>query len=985
MLICMLMFYVTAYSQQESRNWYFGSGTDGLVFNGGVPVKVSNKFPGAGFEGMIVVSDPATGDLLFYSDGIRVINRNHAIMQNGTGLTGNFSGAQCVQCCPVPGSCPRQYYLFTNSAYDQSQGDIKYSIIDFSTDPLGTVIQKNTPVWNGPSDEGMCLVNKPGTSDYWLIANTYNTGMYNVFSITSAGISAPSVYNFSITGSSYQMNYSEAAKKIVVTGYGNKRVLTINFDAATGVLSNEVALNSPWNGNCYGARFSPDGTKLYVSISSGVNLVQYDYTNGVWTKMNTCCIAHDLKMGPDNKMYHIRDYTATQPISVIDYPNLSAVGNVCSYRTLTFIPAFNGEVRRFPEFVTLPKPSIANMDVFTLSDSMTEVLDVMQNDVSPTGTPFVIDAIISPPLHGTAVIGATKIFYTRKGCVKRDTFIYRIRDNNCSFDTAIVIIEGKDMKAPALTVSPVVCIGDTIRLTTPTLVGGTYYWTGPSGFTSNAQNPVIAPAQASNQGTYRLSVAVGNCTSDTAHVIVSIISGMPLTAGPDQQVCEGSTVALSGVSMAGVLYRWTGPDGFVATGPGPEIKNIKVSQSGAYRVIAFVQGCTSAPETTMVHVNPKPAINPGADMNVCEGNKLSLSVQHFAGGIYHWNGPNGFSAALPDVVIDPVSVQHDGVYEVWVELNGCKSDTEQIDIGVAVSPVVDLGVDRKVCSNELIALDAGNAGSSFLWDDLSASQVRHVKAPGTFIVSVKNAGGCTTNDTVVLDTFPAPQVFIGNDTNFCSGSTVILSPQTGTYTSYVWQDQSTGNTLTITSAGVYWLAVKDQNNCEARDTISLKNIITQKIDMPSLIRICDSDTLIGPKRKFRSYVWHDGSTQPSFLVTDYGTYTLETVDSNFCPDFVSVEVVSNCAGVIYMPNAFSPNRDGINDLCYPVVKHLRSLHFVIYNRWGQRVFDTHTFNHGWDGTIKGTDAQSDTYSYSIEAVDMQQKTHRLHGNVTLLR
>jgi gliding motility-associated-like protein len=437
--------FFNAYSQNELKNWYFGNGTDGLVFNNNIPQKVSNKSFGVGFEGIIVVNEPVTGNLLFYSDGEKVINKNHALMTNGSGLSGHFSGAQCVQSCPLPSSCSQKFYLFTNSAWDQTTGTLSYSIIDFTTNSLGVVTNKNTPLWNGPTSQGMCLVNKPNSYDYWLIVTSF-TAQYRVFSITSAGISAPTTYNFSNTGESYQINYDKTTGKLISSGWGNKRITLIDFNATTGVMSNETQLAGPFAAAGYAARFSPNGTKLYAGIATSINgsskLYQYDFATSSWIDMNTCCYAHDLKVGPDGKMYFINTYYSSQPISVIDFPNLTAVGNACGYQNLTFTTSFNGEVRRFPEFVILPQPPIANTDVVNLAGSSISI-PVLQNDSDPQNDPFSIDVIVQNPTFGNAVINGSNINYVAtnpSACGIRDSLIYRIKDINCDFDTAMVII-----------------------------------------------------------------------------------------------------------------------------------------------------------------------------------------------------------------------------------------------------------------------------------------------------------------------------------------------------------------------------------------------------------------------------------------------------------------------------------------------------------------------------------------------------------------
>lgn len=490
------------YCQNELKTWYFGTGTDGISFVNNVPQKLSNKLSGVGYEGMIVVNDPLTGELLFYSDGIWVVNKNHVIMPNGSGLTGHVSGAQCVQCCPVPGSCAKRFYLFTNSAYDNTQGKISYSIVDFTTDPLGTVTDKNTLFWNGPSDQGMCLVNKPNSNDYWLIANSFTTAAYNVWPLTSTGIGIPITYTFSNLGSSYVINYDKGTGKLTVGGGGGKVLTMLDFDANTGILSNEVQM-APGFYAAGASRFSPDGTKLYSGMSPTSSdrprLYQYDFSTAAWTDMNSCCYAHDLKLGPDSKMYFIHTYNSNQPLGVIDFPNRTAVGNACNYHTLTFTPAFNGEVRRFPETVILPTPVTANSDSATLiSNSIT--LPVLANDSASLNGVFFIDTIITPPLHGTAVISGNDIVYTAAQdiCGITDTFTYRIKNQDCATDTAIVRVNFPACQPctnAILSSDTTVCEGSQLTLIAqPAELG--YSWTPSAGLSgTSVKNPTLTASQ----------------------------------------------------------------------------------------------------------------------------------------------------------------------------------------------------------------------------------------------------------------------------------------------------------------------------------------------------------------------------------------------------------------------------------------------------------------------------------------------------------
>jgi hypothetical protein len=349
----------------EGKNWYFGTGTDGFIFDAGnVPYKVANKMSGVGFEGMVVVSDPLSGALVFYSDGQTVVNASHAVMFNGTGLFGHYSGAQTVNCVPVPGQLGK-FYLLTSRAYDLAGDNFFYSIVDLTDPsyPLGKVTNKNTLLSSAIYGQANKVISKPGTTDYWWIGHVLNTNTYHRIAITSSGFSAVTSYTATGTnaGDSYAMAYSPMNNKLAVSGLGALGMLFIDFNSTTGAFSNPTQILSV---SCGLGNFSPNGSKIYfiMNATGALRLHQYDLSNGITTNMNTCCYAHDTKTGPDGKMYHIHTYYSSTPIAVINSPNLSAVGNACGYvaSAPTITGAFSGQSRRFPEFVVMPTTVLAN-------------------------------------------------------------------------------------------------------------------------------------------------------------------------------------------------------------------------------------------------------------------------------------------------------------------------------------------------------------------------------------------------------------------------------------------------------------------------------------------------------------------------------------------------------------------------------------------------------------------------------------------------
>jgi beta-glucanase (GH16 family) len=150
-----------------------------------------------------------------------------------------------------------------------------------------------------------------------------------------------------------------------------------------------------------------------------------------------------------------------------------------------------------------------------------------------------------------------------------------------------------------------ICAGSTLNLTASTAPGATYSWTGPNGFSSTVQNPVIANATTNSSGTYSVTAVVGGCASPTAMTSVSV---NPLPNAPAASnsgpVNEGATLNLLASTVPGATYSWTGPNGFTSTNQNPTIAGVTTNAAGTYLVTASVANCSSAPAATSVTVNP---------------------------------------------------------------------------------------------------------------------------------------------------------------------------------------------------------------------------------------------------------------------------------------------------------------------------------------------------------------------------------------------
>jgi PKD repeat protein len=334
-LLTLLTFSYTYLSaQHEADYWYFGDNA-GLHFNGGPPVNLTDGKVNT-VEGSSAVSDPA-GNLLFYTDGIKVWNKNHQQMVNGNGLHGGFSSTESALIVRQPGS-DSLYYIFTTG----QEGDhgLEYSIVDLSLQAgLGEVILKNVELLNNSEEQVTVAKNSNGTS-LWIITHQGLSNKFYAFVFDSSGVNPAAVVT--TTGSSYPsyrgfLKASHEGKKLAVAIHTNNECELYDFDQSTGIVSNPITLDvPPTDFGAYGIEFSPNDSILYTAAYTPGIIVQWDISSGMDSVINATQITiattasyYDgaLQLGPDGKIYMARWFTNW--LAVINKPNVYGPG--CNY------------------------------------------------------------------------------------------------------------------------------------------------------------------------------------------------------------------------------------------------------------------------------------------------------------------------------------------------------------------------------------------------------------------------------------------------------------------------------------------------------------------------------------------------------------------------------------------------------------------------------------------------------------------------------
>lgn len=261
----------------------------------------------------------------------------------------------------------------------------------------------------------------------------------------------------------------------------------------------------------------------------------------------------------------------------------------------------------------------------------------------------------------------------------------------------------------------------------------------------------------------------------------------------------------------------------------------------------------------------------------------------------------------------------------------------------------------------------------------------------------------TDRDTTVLNTTCGPKNHIvltnvivpppitaglGPDTTFCPPGGMLNVSLTGA--SYLWSNGSTSSSQYISSSGLYWVEITDSNQCTKRDTavVTISDIYLQ-IWNDTTIQLGSSVTLLPQTNG--SILWQPNPFLSCFSCSSPVASPAETTlfylssTKGDCILSDSVLVVINKGFYFYIPNAFTPNNDGLNDFFGPIANLISDYTMTIYNRWGQKIFQTISLAKNWDGKFLGVPQDSGVFVYTVSFKDPDKKTHFYKGSFTLIR
>jgi gliding motility-associated-like protein len=371
-LLLLIIFSNFVFSQSPAGIWYFGKKA-GITFNAGPNPINLNGGELETDEGCATLCD-GNGNLLFYTDGIKVWNRNHQVMPNGNGLKGDPSSTQSAVIVPKPGST-NLYYIFTVDELGKTNG-MNYSIIDLNEDGgFGDIILKNTALFT-PTLEKITAVKHSNETSVWIIGHKYNSSSFISYELSNSGLSIPVTSNVGPNFSNNTqktigyMKSSPNGKFIACANSGAMSSMQLfSFNNSNGHLNLISSSDFDFNGlGAYGIEFSSNSELLYVSQVDYINQLSQIFQFSIISEDET--IINDsktlissqnytnnsfiglfaaLQLGPDQKIYIARNNSFY--LSAINNPNTIGLGcqfvenaislqNQCKYGLPSFVTSY---------------------------------------------------------------------------------------------------------------------------------------------------------------------------------------------------------------------------------------------------------------------------------------------------------------------------------------------------------------------------------------------------------------------------------------------------------------------------------------------------------------------------------------------------------------------------------------------------------------------------------------------------------------------
>lgn len=721
-LTIFLSFFITSYfliAQGEYNNWVFGTGA-WVNFNSGTPILDA--------EASITTNGNATsisdtdGNLLFYTNGETVWNKNHIIMTNGDDI-GGHDGIMSATIVPMPGNSSKYYIFSSNTTSSSPAYGLNYSIVDMSLDGgLGDVelTTKATVLLGELLGYGISASYRKDEESVWLIVHDLEDRFYE-FLITSTGIEGPTVFQI---GSVYnQANDKTNTIKVSPT---RKQLMSVTrgtdvppevfcFDNQSGEISNPVQILIDDNENS-GIEFSPDGNFIYTNTWDGGHSEVLQINANTFNVINVGelnSLASQLQIAPDNKIYIGLNFRKF--LSTIENPNLEGLACHLIDTSFSINPYYSK--KGLPGKVV--KQNLSQYEYLLSSSEDSICINSFANVTISGGSMSLLDSIRWYWGDGNTSVGLVynaNHLYSTSGTFDVQAIIY----SDCFLDT---LQESIEVMEPEIEIIGDTLICSALESTALSAVGssGNIQWSNGS----------ITNTIEVGLGTYDVTVTTNLGCEGTDDVVVNTHDLTMLEIVGDTLYCEGGSTMLSASSTYN-QYVWS-------TGSiGPQVD---VMEGDYSLTVSDANGCEQIDSVQIVELEIPPLVILGNGI-LCASQTTGLKVST-GFSAYSWN--TGETS-------DSIEVNASGTYSVTATTaEGC---TRDLSINVIEQAHLDITFkgDTVLCLQDVGSRTLGVEEMYHLyhWSTNEDNQEIQIAEEGTYSVTVSDDNGCEQERSIFI-------------------------------------------------------------------------------------------------------------------------------------------------------------------------------------------------------------------------------------------
>lgn len=851
------------------------------------------------------------------------------------------------------------------------------------------------------------------------------------------GASVPAgTFTTSPVGGTTAWSNSNTAIGLGASGTGNQPTFTAAANATGATVSGTISVTPTVNG-CSGTPVNytisifPTPTVVAnpdVSVCTGDNVSATSFTSSpagatfTWSNSNT-----SIGLGANG--------TGSQP----SFVGTNATGSAIS-GNIVVTPSLNGCIGTTDTYVITisPVPTMTVPTNITQCGGAVSPAAFVSNPVGATfawtNTNTAIGlagsgngniSTFTGTNGGTTPISGTVSVTPSIGTCVGTPVNFTITINPTPIISAITdVIACENANVPQTTISVVPATATTSWSNSNTAIG-----LGASG---NGNVPAFTATNASSSaisGTVTINASANGCNATPVDFLVTITELPDVNPITDISQCHNTQIAPISFSSSSsnVTYSWTNNTtsiglgasgngniaGFTATNPST------TAQSGTVTVTPAIGTCIGTPETFTITVNPTPVPTAQNNGPLCPGDQLDLTATGLPGSSYSWSGPGSYSSSAQNPSVAAVSAADAGTYTVTVTLAGCSGTASTtLAMNPSVAPIITQA--GPFCLNDnAVLLNVNSPGGT--WSGTGISN----PASGQFSPSIAGAGThtitytlnapCAVPATSNIIVNPLPTVnFNAPVKNGCVPFTVNLTDlSTPASNNLVWDfGDGTNSTQTGTvshtynSVGCFDVTLTTTSAAGCTNTLTIPNFVCANPFAVADASVGDpTHTVIDPSFQFfnnssnaTSYTWNFGDgtgsteTNPSHSYPGTtGSYTVMLAANNQfgCPDTTYLTVVIEDELIFYVPNTFTPDGDEHNNMFEPVFYSgfdPQSYTLLIFDRWGEIIFESHDVTQGWHGTYMDGTVKEGVYTWVIQfKVTESDKKLTQRGHVTLLK